>query len=91
MSNSILKSAGPIMALLALTGCEASDIEINGQKGVPLSDIELAGAPPANMIAARLKVSGRVCNVTPVKKSFAGTVTAVVLPLSKFSIVAMLA
>lgn len=30
MSNSILKSAGPFMALVALTGCEASDIEING-------------------------------------------------------------
>ena len=52
MSNSILKSAGPFMALVALTGCEASDIEINGQKGVPFSDIELAGAPPAKLFLA---------------------------------------
>lgn len=40
-------------AFLALTavlaGCDGGDMEINGQKGVPLSEIEIAGAPPAKV------------------------------------------
>ncbi len=35
-----------------LTGCDGADVEINGQKGVPLSEIEIAGAPPAKVFLA---------------------------------------
>lgn len=52
MSNNFIASAGTIAALVALAGCEGGDVEINGQKGVPLSDIELAGAPPAKLFLA---------------------------------------
>lgn len=33
-----------------LAGCEGANMEINGQEGVPLSDIELAGAPPSEVV-----------------------------------------
>jgi hypothetical protein len=33
-----------------LAGCEGGDIEINGQTGVPLSEIETAGAPPSEVV-----------------------------------------
>ena len=36
----------------ALAACDGGDIEINGQKGVPLSEIEIAGAPPTNVFLA---------------------------------------
>lgn len=44
----------PALAALAATlgGCDGGDIEINGQKGVPLSEIEIAGAPPAKLFLA---------------------------------------
>ena len=51
-------SANHIFALLAaasaitLAGCDGADVEINGQKGVPLSEIEIAGAPPEKVISA---------------------------------------
>ena len=42
------------LALLALAatlaGCDGADIEINGQKGVPLSEVEIAGPPPSEII-----------------------------------------
>lgn len=42
-----------ILALAALvTGCEGADIEINGQKGVPLAEIEIAGPAPAEVVLA---------------------------------------
>ena len=41
-------------ALLAigatLAGCDGADIEINGQKGVPLSEVEIAGPPPSEIV-----------------------------------------
>lgn len=37
---------------LTLAGCDGSDVEINGQKGVPLSEIEIAGAPPEKVFLA---------------------------------------
>ncbi|MBU7579410.1 MAG: DUF2807 domain-containing protein, partial [Porphyrobacter sp.] len=36
----------------ALAACDGADVEINGQKGVPLSEIEIAGAPPAKVFLA---------------------------------------
>lgn len=33
-----------------LGGCDGADIEINGQKGVPLADIEIAGPPPSELV-----------------------------------------
>ena len=36
----------------ALAACDGADVEINGQKGVPLSEIEIAGAPPAKLVLA---------------------------------------
>ncbi|MCL9998018.1 MAG: DUF2807 domain-containing protein [Erythrobacter sp.] len=42
-----------ILALaVALPACDGADAEINGQKGVPLSEIEIAGAPPAKVFLA---------------------------------------
>ncbi len=43
-------------ALLALgvmlAGCDGADVEINGKKGVPLAEIEIAGPPPSEIIVA---------------------------------------
>jgi hypothetical protein len=36
----------------ALAGCDGADVEINGQKGVPLSEIEIAGPPPSTVFLA---------------------------------------
>lgn len=42
-----------LLALAAtLAGCDGGDVEINGQKGVPLSEIEIAGPPPTNVFLA---------------------------------------
>lgn len=35
-----------------LAGCEGAEVEINGQKGVPLSEIAIAGSPPAKLLLA---------------------------------------
>lgn len=35
---------------LTLAGCDGGDMEINGQKGVPLSEVEIAGPPPSHII-----------------------------------------
>jgi hypothetical protein len=42
----------PALAILgrALAGCDGVDVDINGQKGVPLSEIEIASAPPASVL-----------------------------------------
>jgi Putative auto-transporter adhesin, head GIN domain len=55
MTHPLLKHAAPLAALTlaaALAGCDGADVEINGQKGVPLADIEIAGAPPSNVFLA---------------------------------------
>jgi len=44
--------AAALALAAALAGCEGSAVEINGQKGVPLSEIEIAGPPPANVFLA---------------------------------------
>lgn len=44
-----LASAALLAAGLALSGCE-SELEINGQKGVPLSEITIPGPPPSEII-----------------------------------------
>lgn len=36
----------------ALVACDGADVEINGQKGVPLSEVEIAGPPPTNVFLA---------------------------------------
>lgn len=47
-----LASAALVASGLALAACDGADIEINGQKGVPLSEIEIAGAPPSTVFLA---------------------------------------
>lgn len=51
-----LRRQAALPAILAfaavLAGCDGADVEINGQKGVPLSEIEIAGAPPAKVFLA---------------------------------------
>jgi hypothetical protein len=47
-----LASAALVAGGLALAACDGADIEINGQKGVPLSEIEIAGAPPSTVFLA---------------------------------------
>jgi hypothetical protein len=39
-----------IAAATTLAGCDGVDVEINGQKGVPLADIEIAGPPPSEVV-----------------------------------------
>lgn len=34
----------------ALAGCDGSAVEINGQKGVPLNEVEIAGPPPSEIV-----------------------------------------
>ncbi|MFO6446682.1 head GIN domain-containing protein [Erythrobacter sp. NE805] len=42
---------GTLAALtLMLGGCLDGDVEINGEKGVPLSEVEIAGPPPTDVI-----------------------------------------
>jgi hypothetical protein len=55
MTHALHRRMAPaaILAIAApLAGCDGGDIEINGQKGVPLSEIEIAGPPPANVMLA---------------------------------------
>ncbi|RNJ64294.1 MAG: DUF2807 domain-containing protein [Porphyrobacter sp. IPPAS B-1204] len=46
----IAAAATMLAATTALAGCENAEIEINGQKGVPLADIEIAGPPPSEVV-----------------------------------------
>lgn len=39
-------------AAVALGGCDGADFEINGQMGVPLSEVEIAGPPPTEVFLA---------------------------------------
>lgn len=47
-----MQPAATIALAAMLMGCDGADVEINGQKGVPLSEIEIAGAPPAKVFLA---------------------------------------
>ncbi len=55
MTRPISHRIAPV-TLLALAGtlaaCEPGEVEINGQKGVPLSEVEIAGAPPSKLMLA---------------------------------------
>jgi hypothetical protein len=44
--------AAATASAMALAGCDGADVEINGQKGVPLSEIEIAGPPPTEVFLA---------------------------------------
>lgn len=56
MTHPSCKTAAPAALLafgsLVVAGCDGTDIEINGQKGVPLSEIASAGAPPSKVFLA---------------------------------------
>lgn len=41
-----------VALILILAGCDGADVEINGQKGVPLAEIEIAGPPPSEIIVS---------------------------------------
>lgn len=56
-----LAALGALALPLALAACEGADVEINGQKGVPLSEIELAGPPPGEVALA----SGDMVVISP--------------------------
>lgn len=47
-----LAPAALIACAAALSGCEGAAMEINGQKGVPLSEVEIAGPPPSEVVLA---------------------------------------
>lgn len=54
MHHYSIKMAAPLSILAlaaALAGCD-SEMEINGQKGVPLAEVELAGTPPVEVVLA---------------------------------------
>lgn len=42
--------AALLALVIPLAACDGTDIEINGQKGVPLSEIEIAGPPPSEVV-----------------------------------------
>lgn len=44
----------------ALAGCDGADIKINGKDGVPLSEVEIAGPPPTDIVLS----SGDTIEVT---------------------------
>lgn len=50
----VLKPAAPMVVLAlssaALAGCDGNDISINGKQAVPLSEIEIAGPPPSELV-----------------------------------------
>lgn len=51
----LLARIAPATALLlgtALAGCDGSTMQINDQDGVPLSEIEIAGPPPSEVVLA---------------------------------------
>lgn len=45
-----IAAATTMLAATTLAGCEGGEVEINGQPGVPLADIEIAGPPPSEVV-----------------------------------------
>lgn len=41
-----------VALIVMLAACDGADVEINGKKGVPLAEIEIAGPPPSEIIVA---------------------------------------
>jgi hypothetical protein len=54
MTNHSFQRMAPaaMLALVALSGCEGAEMEINGQKGVPLAELEIAGPLPSEVVLA---------------------------------------
>lgn len=51
MLHKILKGVAPLVALVLATGCNGN-IHINGSDGVPLSELDLAGKSPTELVLA---------------------------------------
>ena len=47
-----IAAAALLTAAISLAGCEGAEMEINGQKGVPLADVVLTGTPPSEVVLA---------------------------------------
>ena len=47
-----IAAAALLTAATSLAGCEGAEMEINGQKGVPLADVVLTGTPPSEVVLA---------------------------------------
>ncbi|MFZ9396351.1 MAG: GIN domain-containing protein, partial [Erythrobacter sp.] len=55
MLHRLIKGLAPValMALsAALAGCNDANIEINGEKGVPLAELDMSGAAPTKLVLA---------------------------------------
>lgn len=55
MLKPILKAVLPVAAVAlaaGLSGCKDMDIKINGEEGVPLADLDMAGDPPTELVVA---------------------------------------
>ncbi|MFU7527117.1 GIN domain-containing protein [Qipengyuania sp. ASV99] len=55
MFDKILQSLAPIAALAmgaGLSGCDNMNVTINGEEGVPLSELDMAGAAPTELVLA---------------------------------------
>ncbi len=53
MIHPLIKSTAPlaVLALAApLAGCDGADVSINGKEGVPLSEVEIAGPAPSELV-----------------------------------------
>lgn len=51
--RNVLKALGPVVALAiagVVSGCNSADINLNGKEGVPLSELDLSGEPPSEVI-----------------------------------------
>lgn len=48
----LASAAALACAAFALTACEGAEMEINGKKGVPLAEVEIAGTPPVEVVLA---------------------------------------
>lgn len=60
MLDRMLRNLAPLAALAlgaGLSGCSAADMRINGEEGVPLSELDMTGAAPSELLlAANAKV-----------------------------------
>lgn len=55
MLHKLIKGIAPVAAMalsIGLSGCNDMDIEINGEKGVPLSELDMSGDPPNSLVLA---------------------------------------
>lgn len=63
LTNAALLAIG-----VTLAACDGADIEINGQKGVPLAEIEMAGTPPSEVVLSSgdtvILTNGDTFNIT---------------------------